>query len=84
MSRKEGGRGLVSIEDNIGASIQRLEDYIEKSVGRLITATRNNTDDTRISRTEITKKQKWEEKKNPWTFLVSNKRLFSQKKVDVV
>ena len=30
VSRKEGGRGLVSIEDSVDASIQRLEDYIEK------------------------------------------------------
>ena len=30
VSRKEGGRGLASIEDNVNASIQRLEDYIEK------------------------------------------------------
>ena len=30
MSRKEGGKGLVSIEDSIDASIQRLEDYGEK------------------------------------------------------
>ena len=32
-SRKEGGRGLTSIEDSIEASIQRLEDYIEKRGG---------------------------------------------------
>ena len=30
VSRKEGGRGLASIEDNVDASIQLLEDYIEK------------------------------------------------------
>ena len=30
ISRKEGGRGLASIEDSVDASIQRLEDYIEK------------------------------------------------------
>ena len=30
VSRKEGGRGLTSIEDTVDASIQRLEDYIEK------------------------------------------------------
>ena len=30
MPRKEGGRGLTSIEDSVDASIQRLEDYIEK------------------------------------------------------
>ena len=41
--------------------MQRLEDYIEKCRGRLITATRNNTN-TRISRTTITRKQKWEKK----------------------
>ena len=29
--RKEGGRGLASIEDSVGISIQRLEDYIEKN-----------------------------------------------------
>ena len=62
VSRKEGGRGLVSIEDSIGASIQRFEDYIEKHRGRLITATRNIIDHTRINRMGITRKQRWEEK----------------------
>ena len=61
VSRKEGGRGL-SIEDDVDASIQRFEDYTEKRRGRLITATGNNTDNTRIIRTKLTKKQKWEEK----------------------
>ena len=28
-SRKEGGRGVTSIEDSVDALIQRLEDYIE-------------------------------------------------------
>ena len=37
MSRREGGRGLASIEDSIDASILRLKDYIEKCRGRLIT-----------------------------------------------
>ena len=60
--RREGKRGLASIEDSVDASIQQLEDYIEKHRGRLITAKRNNTDNTRISRTTITRKQKWEEK----------------------
>ena len=62
VSRKEGWRGLATIEDSFDASIQRLEDNIEKRGGRLLTATRNDTDYTRISRTEITRKQKWEEK----------------------
>ena len=29
VSRKEGGRGLASIEDSVDASIQRLEDYMK-------------------------------------------------------
>ena len=30
-SRKEGGRGLASIEDSVDASIQRLEDFTQKN-----------------------------------------------------
>ena len=62
VSRKEGRRGLTGIEDSVDASIQWLEDYIEKCGGRLITATENNTDNTSINRTEMTWKQKWEER----------------------
>ena len=40
VSRKKGGRGLVSIEDTVDASIQRLEDYIEKHERGLITIIR--------------------------------------------
>ena len=46
VSRKEGGRGLASIEDNVDASIQRFEDYIEKYEGGLITAIRNDSENT--------------------------------------
>ena len=60
--RKEGGRGLASIEDSVDASIQRLEDYIEKHEGGLITAIRINTDNTIDNRMTKTRKQKWEEK----------------------
>ena len=61
VSRKEGGRGLASIKDSVGASIQRLEDYIQKHGGGLITAIRNenNTMDNRMT---IARKQKWEGK----------------------
>ena len=55
--RKKGGRGLAGIEDGVDASIQRLEDKIEKREGRLITAIRNNTDNATTNRTEITRKQ---------------------------
>ena len=44
VSRKEGRRVLVSIKDSVDVSIQRLEDYIEKHEGGLITAIRNETD----------------------------------------
>ena len=54
VSRRERGWGLASIEDSVDASIQRLEDYIQKRRGRLIAATRN----TRISGTTITRRQK--------------------------
>ena len=54
VSRKDGGRGLPSIEDNVGASIQRLKDYIEKHEGGLITASRNDTDNTIENRMKIT------------------------------
>ena len=57
VSRKEGGRGLVSIEDSVDASIQRLEGYIQKHDGGLITAIRNDNYNT-----TITRKQKWEGK----------------------
>ena len=46
VSRKEGGRRLASIKDSVYALIQRLEDNIEKHDGGLITAIRNNTDNT--------------------------------------
>ena len=60
--RKEGGRGLASIEDSVDTSIQRLEDYIEKHKRGLITAIRKNTDNTIDNRMTKTRKQKWEGK----------------------
>ena len=74
VSRKEGGKVLAIIEGGVDASIQRLEDYIEKSGERLITATRKNTDNMRTNRTTITRKQKWEEKQPYGRFkrLISN------------
>ena len=46
VSRKEGGRGLANIEDSVDASIQRLKDFIEKHERGLITAIRNDTENT--------------------------------------
>ena len=56
VSRKEGRRGLASNEDSVDASIQRLEDYIEKYDGGIITVIRNDTDNTMDNRMTITRK----------------------------
>ena len=64
VTRKEGGRGLASIEYNVDASIQRLEDYIEKHNGGMIIAIRNATDNTMNNIISITRKQKKEKKNN--------------------
>ena len=60
----KGGRGLASTQDSVDTLIQRLEDYIKKYSGRLVTVTSNNTDNTSINRTKITRKQRWEEKQS--------------------
>ena len=62
VSRKERGSRLTSIEDCVDASIQRLKDYIEMHGGILITATKNNTDETKTNGKEITRKQKMSRK----------------------
>ena len=62
VSRKEGGRGLASIEDTVDASIQRLEDYIGKHEWGLITTVRNDMDRRIDERMTTTRKQKWEGK----------------------
>ena len=51
VSRKEWGGRLASTEDSVDASIQQVEDYIEKHGGGLITAIMTKN-----------KKQKWKEK----------------------
>ena len=61
VSIKDGGRGLASIDGNVHASIQQLEDYIKNHEGELITAIRNDSDNTMDNRMTITRKQKWEE-----------------------
>ena len=71
--RKERGRGrgLNSIEDSIDATIQLRED-IKKHGGRLITATRRNTDNANINIIKINRKQNWEEKQL-WILQTTNK-----------
>ena len=61
VSRKEVGRELASTEDSVVVSIRRIEN-IKKNKERLITTTRNSTDNIKINGTTITSKQKWGEK----------------------
>ena len=58
VSREEGRRGLASIEDSVDASIQRLENYMQKHDGGLITTIRNDTDNTTSNRMTITRNKK--------------------------
>ena len=62
VSRKEGGRGIARTEDSVVASIQRLEEYIQKHDEGLITVLRNDNNNTMDKRMTITRKQKWEGK----------------------
>ena len=69
--RKEGERGFACIEDSVDTSIQRLEDIIEKHERGLITAIRNNTDNTIDNR--MTKTMKQNGKKNNSMGVLVNK-----------
>ena len=82
VSRKEGGRGLARIEDSIDASIQRLEDYIEKHERGLITAISKNTDNTTDDRITITRKQKWEKNPALWPLKTTNKHYLNRENLD--
>ena len=59
---------IISIEDSVDASIQRLEAYIEKQERRLIRAIRNDTDNTIDDRMTKTRKQKRGRKTTLWAF----------------
>ena len=78
--RKEGERGLTGIEESVDASIQRLEYYIQKHNGGLITAMVKDTDNTMNKRMTITRKQIWEGKQLYWCF----KRLINNISLDKI
>ena len=65
-------------------SIRRLEDYMKKSNKRLIRATRHNTNNTRIIRTVITRKQKVERKSNFKDISSSRQAKSQTRKLDMV
>ena len=80
---KEGERGLASIQDCVYALIQQLKDNIKKHGGRLITATRNNTENTCINRTKVTRNQNEKKKTTVWTFQVTNKRNLTREELNM-
>ena len=53
---------MAGIEDSIDTLIHIFKNFIQKRGGRLVTATRNNTNDTGTSETTITRKHEWGEK----------------------
>ena len=68
VSRKGGGRGLASIEDSVDASIQRLEDHIEKLEEELKTAIRNDTDKHDEQQNDNNYETKTRRKTTLWAF----------------
>ena len=60
VSRKEGGKGLASIEGRVDASIQRLEDYIENTKEDWLQPSKTILT-TRWPTKWLSRKQKWEE-----------------------
>ena len=60
VSRKEGGRGLASIKNSF--------DDIGKHERGLVTAIRNDTDNTMNNTITITRKQKWDENNSMGVF----------------
>ena len=59
---------VASIEDSIDSSIQGPEYYIQKHEGGLITATRNETDNTRTNRMTIIRETEMGRKTTTWAF----------------
>ena len=61
ITRKEGGRGLISIEDYVELAVSGLEVYIHESEERLIQAARGNKVDG-LEAASVLKKSKREKR----------------------
>ena len=64
LPRKEGGRGLLSVEDCIDLAILGLENYIQKSNERLITSARRDIEDEDLGTEKDFKARKREDRKS--------------------
>ena len=80
LSWNEGGRGFASIEDSVDALIQRPEDYTNEG---LITAIRNDRDNTIDDRMTTTRKQKLVRKNNYMDGLTTNKQHLTPENLDL-
>ena len=67
LSRSEGGRGLIGVQDTVETAILRLRNYVRNSRERLlITACTIEEDEDRETPNEY-KKRKKNERKTQWT-----------------
>ena len=64
LPRKEGGRGLMSVEDCVELAILGLENYIQKSNERLITSARRDLEDEELGTEKEFKAQRKEDRKS--------------------
>ena len=64
LPRKEGGRGLLSVEDCVDLAILGLENYIQKSNERLITSARRDLEDEYLGTEKDFKARKQEDRKS--------------------
>ena len=60
LPRKEGGRGLISVEDCIDLATMSLENYIQKSNERLLTSARRDIEEGELGTEKEFKKQRKE------------------------
>ena len=65
LSRKEGGRGLIGVEDCVDLAVLSLRRYASQNEDRLIVAARGNNMAARDKEEEF-KKRKREERKTEW------------------
>ena len=77
VARKEGIRGLTSIQDSVGASIQRLEDYIKKF------SHQKQYRQHKHQQNENNKKTKLGRKTTAWTFQATNKPHLTRGNLDM-
>ena len=76
LSRKEGGRGLISVEDTVKLAILRFERYVLISVERLLIAARrlNGNYEQHLGMIESVKEFK-ERRRNEWKYFVETEEV---------